>query len=450
MRGRRPIFPQEATDQAASASECARSRDGSSIEGARMNLPLASNQSARPRGLVFSILILLAGVGVASAADGPAKTGPMSLADCLAVGMDRQPAIAAARASYGAALAGQEGVEGLKFAGILSKELSIRKHQSAWGVNIAAAGVELAEWETRYAVIRTYFTVMYAYQQGNLLDRIIAELVESRKAADTFRQEKGANVSETDVLMFDTQISRLKARRAEAKWGMQKALSALREAMGFTDECPLLVIETPFPDLVEDITCKEVTGFAVNRRGELVQALSAEQLTAYEIEAQRLQRFKPKGQTFGIGSDVHSRPIPQGIANSEYRPGAIGLEMPMYLIGRRAQRINHAWELHDRAGAVVDKTRGLIILEAEVSFYKWKEAAERVEHLRKARETGEDAATRAKKRFGDAKGKIPADEVMRATTAKEETLSLYIEALYLHALSLAGLERVTSGGLRFT
>src|SRR5262249_31934030 len=154
------------------------------------------------------------------------------------------------------------------------------------------------------------------------------------------------------------------------------------------------------------------TGFAVNRRGELVQALSAEQLTAYEIEAQRLQRFKPKGQTFGIGSDVHSRPIPQGIANSEYRPGAIGLEMPMYLIGRRAQRINHAGELQEGAGAVGKKTGGLIIGEGEVSFQKWMKPAERVEHLRKARETSEDAAPRSKKRLGDAKGKIPADEVM--------------------------------------
>src|SRR5712664_1567747 len=63
---------------------------------------------------------------------------PLNLNDCVAIGLERQPAITAARFSYGAAVSAQQGVNGLPaFAGLLSRDLPVRRQQAEWGLNIA-------------------------------------------------------------------------------------------------------------------------------------------------------------------------------------------------------------------------------------------------------------------------------------------------------------------------
>ena len=83
--------------------------------------------------------------------------------------------------------------------------------------------------------------------------------------------------------------------------------------------------------------------------------------------------LSPTKQTFASVADVHVRPIPQGISNTEYRPGAIGLEMPATLVGKRAGP-GAAGGGSGRAAAVVDKTRNLITLEVEDGYLKWEDA----------------------------------------------------------------------------
>ena len=67
--------------------------------------------------------------------------------------MSRQPALAAARASLAAAESGKRGLDSLGlFGNILAPDLHIRKQQACLGISINAAGLQQAEWETRYAV----------------------------------------------------------------------------------------------------------------------------------------------------------------------------------------------------------------------------------------------------------------------------------------------------------
>ena len=109
--------------------------------------------------------------------------------------------------------------------------MRVRRQQASWGVNIAAAGIDLAEWDTRYAVIRMYYTVMYAHQQMKLLDGVIKDTKASVENAEDFSKEKDTKVTPNDASVLRTHVSRLEAKHAEAKWGLQKAVAALREAM---------------------------------------------------------------------------------------------------------------------------------------------------------------------------------------------------------------------------
>src|SRR5262249_3914159 len=157
------------------------------------------------------------------------------------------------------------------------------------------------------------------------------------------------------------------ARRDDAVLGVERATAALREAMGQGPCSCLQVADDRIPNPQLELCREQIIGLAVNRRGEMAQANSAAEATDLEVEAQGTSPALPV-RTFASVVDIHARPIPQGISNEEYRPGAISLEMPVTLAGRRSSRMERARELENRARAVVEKTRNLIALEAEDAF----------------------------------------------------------------------------------
>src|SRR5262245_1086056 len=407
--------------------------------------------AGRARWAISTSLLLLCGSAVSAQApaeapaQAPPGSKPLTLTDCVSISLESQPAIAAAQSSYGAALSAQRGVNNLPFfAGLLSRDLPIRRQQAEWGLNIAAAGVDLAEWETRYAVARNFYSVMYAHAQGKLLDSVVDKLKAARDKTKTFLDDPKVKiaelkVSDLDLKNLDALIAVYEAKRVEATVGLKKAISALREAIGI-DTCPLVLVQAPLEMEIPDIDCKRVTALAMERRGELAQVNAALQVSSLEIEAQRRLCLKMLTKTFASASDIHSKPIPQGIAHGEYRPGAIGLEMPVFMVGSRWDRVDRAEQFYGRAGAVADKTTNLVVLDAEIAFLKWEEASGRIKHLRRAREISVEYAKLADKRFQDATGKLAPDELVRARTLEEQTLAQYNEALYLHVLALAGLE----------
>ena len=60
----------------------------------------------------------------------------------------------------------------------------------------------------------------------------------------------------------------------------------------------------------------------------------------------------------------------------DYKPGAIGPEMPVKLIGKRDTRAQTAGLYADKASEAARQVRSLVGLEAEIAYTKWVEAAE--------------------------------------------------------------------------
>ena len=289
-------------------------------------------------------LLFVIGLSMGSVrAQAPETSAPQSLPELINLGLERQPALAAARASLAAAESGLRGVEGLRFAALFAKDLPIRKQQSCLGVTIAAAGLEQAEWETRYAVVRNYYSVIYAREQLQVVHRIKGKLEEALTQARKLVKagDPDIKVTNLDVDVLALNLKLLKSREVEAQIGIRKAVAALREAIGVGLDYPLDVAADTLPPLVHDLNKETLIAMAVANRGEIAQAGAAQQVTELEIAAQGKLRG-PSARTFGGGADVHAKPIPQGVANGEYRPGAIGLEMPATLAGKKADRIERA------------------------------------------------------------------------------------------------------------
>jgi outer membrane protein TolC len=107
--------------------------------------------------------------------------------------------------------------------------------------------------------------------------------------------------------------------------------------------------------------------------------------------------------------------------------------------------MERAKDLAGRAGAVADKTRNLIVLEAEDAYYKWLELGQKVTANREAAEAGKRLAKSTRDAWrNDQKVKI--EDVLTNEVVAAQARSSYNESLYQYILALAALERITAGG----
>ncbi len=373
----------------------------------------------------------------------------LSLEECVQLAFQKQPALAAARASLAAAEDGRNALYNMpRLVQCLTREMPLRQQQAELGVTIARATLWQAEWETRYAVTRNYFSVIYVRTQRELLAKVLADVGKGQKRAKQLLDagDPDVKVTKIDLDLFDINLALLRAREAEANVGEQKALAALREAIGISPGHGLEIVQSALPEPLAQLDRDALIQLALANRGEIAQASAAMQVTELEVAAQHRKHFGLKVGTFASAGDVHAQPVPQGVANGEYRPGGTGPEMPAMLLGKHEDRVARAADLSERARAVVDKTVNLVALETENGYLKWLEARDRLKHFKAALPHARDVEKRSYDRMSD--GKIAGSEYIQAAKLQDEIQGQYNEVLYAHALSLAGLERMTAGGFR--
>ena len=407
--------------------------------------------------------------------------GPLSLDACLELGFQHQPSLDAARASLSAAQAGRQGLQRMILPRIIVPDYKIRMQQSCYGVTIAEAGVTQAEWETRYAITRNFLTVQYIRSQGTVVNEVLKNLDTGYKRAEKLYRSGDADVKITaiDLDAIKVQIAIVKGKKAQVDNGMHKAFAALREAMGLKYDYPLEIAAVDLPSPVVEVkkmvdevveekdkngkttkkTVKvevveykpirkldksELIAGAIANRGEIVQANAANRVTELEIQAQ-MKIFGWKGNTFAQGADTHVQLVPQGEANGKYRPAAIGIEMPPMIAGRKRDREARASALNDRAAAVVDKANSLVALDVEAQYLNWHEAVEDVESLKSIEKIAQGLPDRVQKLQPK---DFTSSAVIQANITAIMVRTELNDAMHMHALALAGLERATAGAFR--
>jgi len=410
-------------------------------------------------GLVAPVLLSVTGAGqaadlppaeappavVASTAS-PVVAGPLTLDACRHIALEHNAAVAAARASLAAATARQHAVENLRTPHFLARDLPVRRKQAALGVVIAQAALVRVESEVVYGATYAYLTALYAAGQRALADKAIENLEQFRQGI-TQAMLVRRDVTDVDRRKVVVYQSAARARREEAVQGELLALSALREALGLGPDCPVVLADSSLPDADAVVDRQQVIALALDRRSELVQAVNAAHVTALEISAQDTRTLFPSLRTFASGSDIHANPIPLGSYDQVYRPGAVGLEMPVQITGSRCDRVEQARAYNARAEAVVVKTRNLIALEAEQAYLRWQEATQKVQHLDKAARDARKLANDLRENFKQyQQSRVPADRVLDTGILATQLRADYNQARYQQRVALAVIERVTSGG----
>src|SRR6185312_606779 len=158
----------------------------------------------------------------------------LSLGECIAIAIEQRPALRAVRASQDATAAGQHALNNIgRLGSLLSPDLPIRKQQAERGVIAAAADVQKLHNQVVHDVTRLYYTVLYAKQQEQLADDVVAQIEAFVKIARELL--KSPAPGEMTTAKLDAMIIGLaKVRRLQAKAhaGVKQAEAALRQAMG--------------------------------------------------------------------------------------------------------------------------------------------------------------------------------------------------------------------------
>ncbi len=302
----------------------------------------------------------------------------LTLDECLAMSMEHQPRIQAAMASLRAARAAHSGIHSLRGLAKLSPDLGIRKSQSDHGLAVANAVLRQETEDTRYAVRRAYFTVIYAEAQAERLRRL-AEIL-----------EKGNKKTSPNVWLDDTfgissrlrmTLTKTRSNLAIAEVGRLKARYLLLEEMGGKRAIGFLPepAEKTLPKPIINITLDELESLMGEHRGERILAREGVAIANLEAEAQRRSLpFKFISNSFASFSSNNATPVPTPERGGEYRPGAINLEMPPNFGGPKRYRVERAEALADRAELTNETTTNLTNLEARVAFLTLREIERRI------------------------------------------------------------------------
>jgi outer membrane protein TolC len=382
------------------------------------------------------------------------ETGPeLSLGECIAVALERQPSLKAARASLAATERGAQALLNFGTVGtLISPDLEIRKQQAQRGRAAACAEYQKAQQEVIQDVTRLYYTAVYAKQAEQIVNELTPFIQQLIDVANDLL-EKTPNPKDLEGLTrgkvdaMEIGLREALAQQAKARIGRKQAMAALRQIMAVDEETfPFRLKDAQLPVMEQKVPFdkKLVVDQALARRPELAMAAAGVDAFRLEVYAQGKIPFKRVVPTFASGSDLHSKAIPQTVRGKEYRPGGIIPELPPQLIGSKYDRVSRAMAYSQKADAVYESVQDLVTLEAENGFFEFELASERLRLSKQKLDIALTTRDRARKSAGDVKDKsiIVQAEVLAATAQAD-----YLGTVLEHLLALSALERITAGGI---
>jgi outer membrane protein TolC len=402
---------------------------------------------------LFRTLTLLSALVFAPGTLAAEEPKELTLGECIAIAMERQPSLKAAHASRDASAIGRQALYNIGPVGsLLARDLPVRKAQADRGIAAADADVQKAYNEVVHDVTRLYYSVVYAKMQEQHAERVMTQL---KAFADISKDLLDSPTpGEMTKAKYDTMViavAKVRKLHGKAGTGAKRAEAALREAMGVSDSVPAIHVKDrvlPVMDQKVDFKKDEVVEMALSRRPEMVLAQAGADAFRLEVCAQDRVLLRRKVATFAAGSDIHARMFPAGSRDpgGDYRPEPLLPEMPTLMVGRRSERVARAQALSRRADSVLEKARNLIVLEAESAFLDFDDATKNVAIAKEAFDASRDLMDRVREGFDNPKASK--DQLVLSYGQAAEAQAEYHIAVFQHLLDLAALERITAGGVR--
>ncbi|WP_020469217.1 TolC family protein [Zavarzinella formosa] len=378
----------------------------------------------------------------------PVTVTRFTLAEALRTGHANHPSLKALQNDI---MASQQKMQGLKEAhfitGGLVPDLKYRRQQLELGEQANAAELAQAEHDVTYAVVRSFYTVIYAREQAkiarDLVDQLDLYLEQVRKIVNS----KGGGVKgitkDTEDKMVIL-IAEARGKMEEADSGVARARASLREAIGLSPNIEVDTADELLPEVQAEFTKEAIVNHALTRRGEIRMANIGAQVTQLEVVAQWSRKLSVRVPTFANGGDLHAKPIPVASREPDYKPGAIPPEMPAELVGHQKTRTAIAQQYYERSEKVVEQARNLVALESEVGYARYIEATKKVAIFKEASKAGRSLLERQREATG---GNLTKEDILMNEVSVTRSFASFNQSLYEQIIALANLERISAGGV---
>ncbi|HEV3436274.1 MAG TPA: hypothetical protein VG122_02880, partial [Gemmata sp.] len=241
------------------------------------------------------------------------ESGPaLSLGECIAIALERQPSLKAVQASVASSEAGYRALMNFGTVGtLISPDLGIRKQQAQRGLAASAGECQKAHNEVIQDVTRMYYSAVYAKQQAELADDVVEVLDNLAKLIEKILNSKvppdqlgGLNMGKLRVVQMGVVTAR--ELRLKAVQGRKQALAALRQVMAVDEKSfPFRIKDVELPVMSQQTSFTEelVVEQALARRPELALAAAGVDVFRLEVYAQGKIPFKRVVPTFASGAD---------------------------------------------------------------------------------------------------------------------------------------------------
>jgi outer membrane protein TolC len=376
----------------------------------------------------------------------PAARKTLTVGECIAIGLDRQPAMKAALESLHSAELGKKALDNLPLiAGVVRPDLDFRKQAARRGVDVASAAVLKTHDEIIYDIGYLYFTYVYAHQQDTIVTDLVEQLGQIKKLIEDLLKSAvpDPRVTKLTLLQINDGLGQIQTLQSTARAGKKVALAALKEAMGVDPSFDFVPREVELPLMKGTTTLDQVVDLALSRRPELAMMAGGVDAFRLEVESQNKFRYRLIVQTLASGADLHSTAIPNAMRNGEYKPAPIVPEMPPSLLGSRQERVSRACSISLRQDAGYEKLVNLVRLEATKAFLTWQQDAETLVVATMRFNNAREMMNLAKSTQN-----LDKEKLIQYMVTAGKAQSDYLTAAHNYVKSLLVLERVTSGGVR--
>ncbi|MBY0227843.1 MAG: hypothetical protein K2W96_01050 [Gemmataceae bacterium] len=374
-----------------------------------------------------------------------AQPAPLSLDDAVRSALDERPKVKAARLMVVQREA--QASEAARLAHLLHlvrRDLPVRREQATLGLAIAQASLEAQEADVRYAVSRTFVSLLFARAARRIAKQVEERVGQYQAALALVKPPLPALLDPFVKEAAGVPATQAEGRVIEAEKAVALAMAALKQAMGREASATLVIRSRVLPRLSPEVPSSEETiRLAKERSTDLRRLALLERIHALEADAQERIPLPRSTDTFAAGGDLHSTSTPpEGM--DEYRPAPIVPEMPVKLSGSKSARVQAARLYAAKATEVRIGAERLIELRATAAWETIREKRRKLEAVEKR--VG-DRAERAEKALAAPPG------AGRAALLQEGILALLaladVEAArFEHLIALMDLERLTAGAFR--
>jgi outer membrane protein TolC len=375
----------------------------------------------------------------------PLSVKTLTVGECIAIGLEQQPAMKASLESLKSAEQGRKAMSNLPLVAYLVRpDLDRRKKQGDRGIDVAAAAVQRTRDEIVHDVGYLYYTYVYAHQQDTIVSDLVIQLEQILKIVrELLNSAQPGTVTKFTEFQIVDGLGQVKALQVTAQSGKKLALAALKEAMGVDASFEFVPKDVELPLMKGNTTLEQVVDLALTRRPELAMAAGGVDVFRLEVESQSKLRFRRTVQTLASGADLHATAIPTALRNGEYKPAPTPPEMPLSLLGTRQERVERACTLSLRQDAVYEKIVNLVRLEATKAYLTWRQDADTLEEAKIRFDNANKLIALAK-----TSQNLDKEKLIQYLVTAGKAQSDYLTAAHAYVKSLLVLERVTAGGVR--